>query len=1538
MPLAEGTTTKPQRPQPRLEEMPAEPPVQTLQREGVQLTRAEAVDRIRRITDAHERAFGVRPTPAVVRAVLVDRVPTDHIDRLFDLPRTRREARARFSARDFRPAVYEFADVVEGVAEQPGSAVARLMEKAELGEPFYYGFGDPEAPRELPVEAAGLASIGPLKPVEKYVIKPAMLATAQVTSALALGLPTLGFVEGRAVYRSIGRGSIDPFVEANVELGEGIVESYKETYQHPLENPGYIFLDLFGLLSVGAGGAARVSSAAKGGGAKALLRRPAPGVSEIRVTSDEGELVARALNSENALARLYQRGVRSIRQKRSDKREFREPAGALVAFTRKHLSFERKVGREFQREQQLLVQLRSLTSKELDRVTGWSEHVSKVQARLPAKARRGLTRGEQMAVFIESLDEPGDFAARAGVLRRFHEEMLNDGVGDAAAHQQKLRDIRLAEQAMRKPSERFQRALALARQASEEQQLLKVTEFGLNPVTAEARISKPVQVLKNGETFAGALARHTRESERIAKQTERLAARRERHEREELRNGSRNEEREARLEAAEKKLASRQRVNENVLAGLRQFEEQRGQQLSSASFYVKLEPERHATRPPKNPFRGMRVGRLGLPARKASDYVRELNHEFTGSALRQGDYRIDTTRLVGESVGRAVRASQALREYRALIKASSRTPRSEFDRPIRLTDDIPDSLRKIVNATDEGELVADEAGVLSRLEWDEMVRELFPGEKVNGQWVLPKGFEGKVRFVDERLLGGDAIGAPVRSSVAGVAQALNEPFRAAILYLRPAYWVNLLGSTSMALVYQGPLAAPNIVRALFAEKLYGPRVATGMAEMVGAGKFVSFVDDTLSARVSRRAAAAWNTITDQRLRMATGFYYARQAGIKTKADWHKLLDDAQAGDTAALRTVGEIKDRTNKAMVQFDNLTWPEQNILRHVVFVYPWVRGASIWSLRTIVERPLKSDILAHIGDDALDWIEDEFLGRVPDWFESAGYIPVRFSDGKPTIVNPSNLNTWSTLNQVLHQDVDEFLGPLGEFVVRGVTGRDQFGNEYPGGKTRGWVEAAKEVMFGLPQLLAYERGKKKPEAPLPPFDVGDRDSLAARVNAALKQTVFSPGWLNGYGNLILGGAFTERTVNKEALLARWYKELPFEERQAFNRELVGRALKLQGELLDRSVPRPVREAIDVQFQIDQWDHEWQEQHERDFTPLEQTLHRIDFYEQKGYATAAQAEQERKATKALASADEHSDFRSDLFKKYADPEETLSDWDSDVRRVAALKNPKIVNRRLAELATDGLLSREARKIALTPDQLETYGRTVLAYAEEARRRRALIDQVADPEAQNLAWAEYREWLDTQDKPVSVNGVTLPSPARIEWARYGPEKRKAIVADTVRLPWQLLSRLDKELLGRKVDAKVSEGWRRLEEIVVEYRANQPPGARTLPRGYEAELAKYVDRYFARGFYKDWLFSREPLVRRLQVLPKARPAHPDWAGIEQTAATYAGYLKSGDYQKQGVRDAWHDYVKQTLEPWVATRPKLKEALDVYGSDFLYRLLD
>jgi hypothetical protein len=168
-------------------------------------------------------------------------------------------------------------------------------------------------------------------------------------------------------------------------------------------------------------------------------------------------------------------------------------------------------------------------------------------------------------------------------------------------------------------------------------------------------------------------------------------------------------------------------------------------------------------------------------------------------------------------------------------------------------------------------------------------------------------------------------------------------------------------------------------------------------------------------------AHAWSVLVDRWMRRAALIHELEKLGYKTNDDMLGLLKDKDPKNRI------QAVERSNKAMVQFDNLGDFEKNTLRHIIFVYPWVSRSAVWAIRTMIEHPLKTWGLSELGrigeEKAAEFFSngevDEFSKWLaPDWFKRTGYVPIaRTGDGSPVVLNFNSVNSFSTMSELYTQ-----------------------------------------------------------------------------------------------------------------------------------------------------------------------------------------------------------------------------------------------------------------------------------------------------------------------------------------------------------------------------------------------------------------------------------------------------------------------------------------------------------------------------------------
>lgn len=507
--------------------------------------------------------------------------------------------------------------------------------------------------------------------------------------------------------------------------------------------------------------------------------------------------------------------------------------------------------------------------------------------------------------------------------------------------------------------------------------------------------------------------------------------------------------------------------------------------------------------------------------------------------------------------------------------------------------------------------------------------------------------------------------------------------------------------------------------------------------------------------------------------------------------------------------------------------------------------------------------------------------------------------------------MNTFTTLGDFMaigkaatvgdqYANLGDLLGPFGKFATHGALGRDECGNRYPGSQ---WWGAAQEVLDGLPQLAALARHRKKDEPPLKPIDVTRRDSLQARVNSALKQTVLSSGWLDGVGSL-LGGGFSPRSANPDALEARYWHNQDPATRHKHEMSLLKQALKIQGELLQEPVPADVRRAVDLQSEIEFGAKQQARELGRNLTPVERAQFTLDHLAAAGRIPDDKLADLRAQAKKLVAPEDISAFQSLLMNQYGDGK-ALRQWDRDVRTVASFTDPAIFNEKAAVLYEHGLAPQKVYRAAAA--KLTEYGRGYLKFEREARKLAEAVKQG------NATTADLHAFEEKHDVP--VNG--LPSFVRVAWTHQSAADREADILHAETASWTTLSSFEKELTGRKPIPHLAEAWQMLARSISNYKAKQPAGERSLQRDQTLYVVKAIDKYYP-GFRNDWQFSQRPLFRRIETmsLVTQSPAKADWSWILASARTMQSYLANPDYSKTAVRETWRDWVAQQARPWLA----------------------
>lgn len=1474
---------------PGVTDVPTGKPVQALQQIGYHGSLSDFSQRVHAVTDAHEKALGYKPSPAVALDVARSQVPLERIHHLFQGPRTVRTARdAKVVPPDLHP-------LRDAFAPESDLAYVKLAEKAiqdgtyddyldsyshelagalKRNPKLAYGFMHAAYQHR---REAGLVPQG-IVPGRSELSGHVGLAgkillgigtqSASFFGATVVGVPALGLAEYAGARQAVKDRSLRPLAKTQVELGKGVAAGVKQDVTHPKENAGFLAADVFGILTGAGGLTSRIGRAATAGSvksaAKAVATRRVPGTVEVR----RGGNVEHELELDNPLVAAAQRVVGESRNRNLERR-YQAATSGVAAFLKPRRSLdalvdvlpaESKIGRLSQRRRVIEQALDDVPKRELEHVAKAAQFEGAARNALPRKLRRGLSIGEQKAIQVYGTDLVGDWEAKAGQWERFHENMIAASKDPQviANHRAQLSALKLAEKAIENPSPRLRQALELTQEVIDRQERIKIDELGLSPVHAESRVASTGQVVRTGEKVA-----------------------------------------------ADSKPAKR---------------------VSHTSFYMPELPPKYTKKGLRDQARviaGNRAGQYGLTPPQPDP---ALTHEYHGKAILAGDFRIDATNLASETYAKVVRLAVRKSEHKRHWDMGTETPRNVdkqgnvTDIPVRdpLDPAIPDELRELVNKVDVGEvLTADDAKALGDSEFRALQEFLYPQVKYSGRAI--KG----VRWVPRESLGPAVLNqAPARAVgatrlVQRGGQFVNEAFRAPFLYLRPAYALNAVSNGVMLAFEQGAWTGNNLVRAAMARKFYGERLTNQLDALAGEGHAQSYVNPEIESKFlkgGQKAAQFWHVAVDQWMRRASTIHQIQSRGYKGPEGLQKFF--AEAPDSVK----AEVGRRSKKAMVEFDNLTPVEQTYLRNLIFVYPWVSRSFVWSLRTLFEHPIKVGVLAHIGRDETDQFNEQ-LGPVVEWFKRSGYVPVGWDGDKPKVINGSQLSPFSTVRDmaalgealfvgdVPYTSLADSLGPLGQVLLYTTTGQDQYGNKFKGADFFG---AVKQLIGQTPQAMATQRGKKQ-NPPLPAVNVEDRETLVKREHAALKRVSLSPGWWSGFG-LLMSGTLTPREGDPLALAARYWRDQPLEVRRKHEMTLVKKVLNMQAELIGRPLPAEVKQAVAVTDAVSSAQMEQAKTLGRDLTSVEQNATVLDVLKERGLLDDETDKKLRAQLKGMANGgapeSDYTSFRSRILARYGHGR-ALAQWQDDVQLAASFIDKQTFQYNLDKLAQRGVIT--PTKVRAGEGELRDYGRKVLAYRDELYDRLKEARVQVDPVKKRSMYAEIAAWQEKQDAPVG----SLPSPVRAVYAfDKNDEFLSSLARDMTDRGWDTLPPVEKQLLGKTTPPKVAEAWAVYTNAITEYKLASPAGSRNLSRDQIVAVAKQVNKAYP-GFIRDWQFAQQPLYERLRetTVYTRSEAKADWSWLFDSAAKlHQSAASDGGITSSQANDAWHDFVANA-RPWI-----------------------
>lgn len=204
--------------------------------------------------------------------------------------------------------------------------------------------------------------------------------------------------------------------------------------------------------------------------------------------------------------------------------------------------------------------------------------------------------------------------------------------------------------------------------------------------------------------------------------------------------------------------------------------------------------------------------------------------------------------------------------------------------------------------------------------------------------------------------------------------------------------------------------------------------------------------DTVVSRVASRGANFWARHADAPFRFNSLSYELRKAGYNTADKFRHALDALEntghglpAHEWAKISAAARRADRE---AISYDRLNDFERRFLTRAVWFYPWVKGASLFTVRTMLEHPVKAAIGANLGAYGRQQQYKE-LGAVPSYEE--GLVNVG-GGSNPLTSDFSTFSPFATGGQLIEAPIhpgsaagylNPALGALGQFAY----GLNQYG-----------------------------------------------------------------------------------------------------------------------------------------------------------------------------------------------------------------------------------------------------------------------------------------------------------------------------------------------------------------------------------------------------------------------------------------------------------------------------------------------------------------
>jgi hypothetical protein len=429
--------------------------------------------------------------------------------------------------------------------------------------------------------------------------------------------------------------------------------------------------------------------------------------------------------------------------------------------------------------------------------------------------------------------------------------------------------------------------------------------------------------------------------------------------------------------------------------------------------------------------------------------------EATGGAVEHALERNDVTNIVAERHAEAVRLSKLDRVRQKLAKAGTAVPRRRNDvfvwtDPLTKNERIPKEVRSYLDNPESIQHLPPEAqtsireqlrqAVFAQHDWHVDPEARLQFEKIAS--------EGKGVFVPRRLAGQFAkreVDLPGSKFI----DAVNNAQKVGLIYLKVNYpVVQGLSNVAMNIIHQGFAAPVRLTQAVKLDHAVGPQIAGVIDDIMGQGAVMQaqLEGSGTVARASQKLAHVMSAGVDTPARRAAFLHEATAAGFGTPEKLTALVTDP-----ANARKLSEVAQRAKEAIVDYGDLGPNERAIIRRLIFVYPWQKGATKYAGHFVRDHPFQAAALENTGEYGTQQANAQ-LGPVPSYLRGV-------FDVGGGLVNPSGANFFQTPAQIGTALAgiatgnpaeigagQGFLSPAPGLAVGLLTGRDDIGRQLKG------------------------------------------------------------------------------------------------------------------------------------------------------------------------------------------------------------------------------------------------------------------------------------------------------------------------------------------------------------------------------------------------------------------------------------------------------------------------------------------------------------